>query len=105
MGREKYPHHHWSQSNVLESGPLLWLLSPRSPSFDVIISNPDFECGMAFLYVALLVLSKSTNPNARAIFLLPTDYFEGSDARARVYRIHKLVFFCNFKLILGIGCS
>lgn len=65
-------------------------------SYDVVVSNPDFEVAMPFLYLGLQFLNFS--PNARLIFLLPSDYFEGSAARTRVYKILGLRVECEYKL-------
>ena len=66
-------------------------------SYDVVVSNPDFEVAMQFLYLGLQLLNFH-NPQARLIFLLPSDFFEGSAARTRVYKILNLHVEMEYKL-------
>ena len=65
-------------------------------NYDVVVSNPDFEVAMPFLYLGLQFLN--FKPNARLIFLLPSDFFEGSAARTRVYKILGMHVECEYKL-------
>ena len=58
--------------------------------FDVVVSNPDFEYGFAAIFVGLLMIRG--NPDAKLLFLLPMDFFNGTAARRRLYRI------CNFHI-------
>ena len=67
--------------------------------FDKIICNPDFEFGLAALYIAARLLS--TNENARAIFILPSDYFDSSKARARLYRLLHLRLEKEYRVVSG----
>ena len=92
-----------------------------SEPFDVIISNPPFEHAYAFLYVALMMVSRQRSwlfdkgvelpsgaPTAdaavmparqpRLLFILPSDFFEGGIARRRLYRILGLRVVREFKL-------
>eukprot|EP01083_Nonionella_stella_P171983 588832_1 len=62
----------------------------RCKPFDIVVSNPDFEFGFAAIYVGLLMIRG--NPNAKLIFLLPMDFFNGTKIRQRLYRI------CNFHI-------
>jgi hypothetical protein len=61
----------------------------RRERFDTIFSNPAFEFAIPALYVASLML-RAGNPAARLVFLLPTDFFEGSLKRRRLYRLLNL---------------
>jgi hypothetical protein len=68
--------------------------------FDLVISNPDFEVGLQFIYLGLCLiknmclsdrhesqtLSKQKS-SGRLIFLLPSDYFEASNLRSRIFKL------------------
>lgn len=58
--------------------------------FDIVISNPDFEYGFAAIYVGLLMIRG--NPKSKLIYLLPMDFFNGTEIRRRLYKI------CNFHI-------
>jgi hypothetical protein len=78
---------------------------------DVVVLNPDFCDGMQALTIALLVgrmrsviwSERQSNVQAlrddgRIVALLPSDYFEGVDRRAAVYRMLDICVEHEFKL-------
>lgn len=96
-GKEAAPHVEWHQADCLSPAFLRWMLVQGvAHSFDVVVSNPAFELGLCFLYVALQLLSFSEQ--AHIIFLLPSDFFEGSAARTRVYKLLQLRVVTEYKL-------
>jgi len=54
-------------------------------AYDLVVSNPDFEVGLSFIYLGLQLLSFKSH--ARMLFLLPSDFFVGSILRNRVYKL------------------
>ena len=62
--------------------------------YDFIISNPDFEVAMQTIYLALYVLK----PGGYLIILLPSDFFEASPARTRVYKVLNCTIIKEYKL-------
>jgi hypothetical protein len=80
VGRARVPEMNWHRGDAL--GPAV--VARIRGSMDLVVCNPDFEVAAAFLYVAMLALDRA-NPHARAVFLLPSDFFETAAIRARVY--------------------
>lgn len=49
---------------------------------DVVVSNPDFDVGLQTLFLGLCALK----PNGLFFAILPSDFMEGSESRAKVIR-------------------
>ena len=111
-GREGVPDANWLHASVLSPGFLAAVLEgEHAAPFDVVISNPPFEHAFAFLYVALMMVSSprrrytagspleaAAEPGKRLLFVLPSDFFEGSVSRRRLYRLMGLRVLREFKL-------
>lgn len=89
-GKRNLPHMTWLNDDALQPS----FYTSRIEQFDLIIGNPDFEVGMQFLYLALSMI----RPNGRVIFLLPTNYFEGSKVRQSIFRLMDFHIETEYKL-------
>lgn len=105
-GRARLPQHEWWQRDVLAPVFVRWALEEAEP-FDVVLCNADFEVALQFLYVALLLLpprrkrdddDDDSAGDARVLMLLPSDFFDGSAARARAYRLLDAHIECEYRL-------
>lgn len=74
----------WCHSDIFDSQFIVNEIFSQKP-FDRVYCNPDFEFAYAAIYVGLLMIRN--NPNGRLVFLLPSDFFESSKTRRRLYRI------------------
>eukprot|EP00924_Labyrinthula_sp_SR-Ha-C_P009891 snap_masked-scaffold_21-processed-gene-2.12-mRNA-1 protein AED:1.00 eAED:1.00 QI:0/-1/0/0/-1/1/1/0/682 len=69
------------------SDALSWdFLEGFKREFICCVSNPDFEVGMEFIVLGLYLIEQH-NPDARCYFLLPSDFFEASALRTRIFKI------------------
>eukprot|EP01134_Creolimax_fragrantissima_P001341 CFRG1341T1 len=84
-GKERLPQHTWHRGNVLSPAFVSKHVCQQSKKFDLVVANPDFEVALQFLYLALLMLNNSAS--ARAMFILPSDYFEASASRSRIFKL------------------
>ena len=82
-----------------------WLLARdadgnRVNEFDVVVSNPDFDVGMQTLVLGLLALAppRADHPAPALFLLLPSDFFEGSEERMRLYRMLNVTIIAEYKL-------
>lgn len=82
IGRDKVPNLDWMNEDVLSMS----FLSQFSNQFDVVVSNPDFETALPFIVVAFFLLNRK-NEDARLFFILPSDFFEASALRSRIYKL------------------
>ena len=72
----------WKNEDYLSRQFLTRMLS-RKFKFKVIVANPDYEVAFHTIFVGLNLLDQ--NDDARLLFLLPSNYFEASVIRARLY--------------------
>jgi hypothetical protein len=63
-----------------------FLLHLHDCKYDLVVSNPDFEIAMQTIFIGSQGLNL-LNSDARLIMLLPTDFFEGSKVRSRLYNL------------------
>lgn len=89
-GQTALPAMRWYNADALDPS----FYGEHLGKYDLVISNPDFEVGMQFLQLALLLVRNASlhgndDPAAsgRLIFLLPTDFFEGSKSRMRLFKL------------------
>jgi hypothetical protein len=94
-GRTLKPEMEWLNTDALSPD----FFRDRFGKFDLVISNPDFEVGLQFLFLGLCMIrntclsdrSQSMSPDdtksGRLIFLLPSDFFEASNLRARIFKL------------------
>jgi hypothetical protein len=95
LGKQCAPDMAWLCEDVTSAA----FYRSRVGQFDVVISNPDFEVGLQFIYIALQLIRNPwiesrgdrslsvKSRTGRLIFLLPSDYFEGSALRSRFFRL------------------
>lgn len=88
----------WRHADFLEAS---LALGRYLDGVDLVIGNPPFSLGMEFLKASARCLSKK-NPNARTLFLLPTEYFQ-SQARARLLRESGLVITKQWQIAGRVG--
>lgn len=88
----------WRHADFLEAS---LELARRLDGVDLVIGNPPFSLGMEFLEASARCLSKQ-NPNARILFLLPTEYFQ-SQARARSLKKSGLVITKQWQIAGRVG--
>ena len=81
-GRRRAPLATWINEDIFGNSFLDYAIEHRG-SFDIVVSNPDFEIALQSIFVGLFLLK----PNSKLFFLLPSDFFEASPARTRVYKI------------------
>ena len=72
----------WMHANICAE-PFLKFAVARKHSFDFVVSNPDFEIGLQTIFIGMYLLK----PQCKMAVLLPSDYFESSLARTRVYKL------------------
>ena len=82
-GKDRAPHAVWVNEDVFSSSFYKRFVKGSFHSYDFIVSNPDFEVALRTIYIASLLLKKG----GKMFFLLPSDFFEASPARTRVYKI------------------
>lgn len=95
-GKEKVSHVKWLHHDALDPE----FYSSRFGMYDLVVSNPPFELALQFIFVALAIIRNyrwSSRPDSniepgtkragRLLFLLPSDYFEASNLRARVFKL------------------
>lgn len=87
-GMKNRPELRWLNADALNPS----FYRERLGAFDLVISNPDFEVGMQFLYLGLCLirnacLAGGEEREHRLIYLLPSNYFEGSKFRQRLFRL------------------
>lgn len=56
-GKAKAPLAYWKTADALASGFVSGLMN--GPAYDVVVSNPPFERGFAFLYLGLMMVAGS----------------------------------------------
>ena len=67
--------------------------------YDLVIANPPFDLALQFLLVAFTLLRlRSDGSKGRAIFLLPSDFFEASVKRSRIYNLMDWSVVTEYKL-------
>jgi len=107
-GKAQLPHHAWVNADVCDPA----FYSSRLGQFDVVVSNPDFEVALQFIYVAMHLVRNpylTQPPKApvapeqeatagRMIFLLPSDFFEASVVRSRVFKLLNFHIEVEYKL-------
>jgi hypothetical protein len=81
-GKSRVPHATWMNADAFGDSFLKYVIDNKR-SFDFVISNPDFEVAFQTLFIAMYLLKEGS----KMIFLLPSDFFEASPARMRVYKI------------------
>lgn len=74
----------WIHSDIFASDFIINEIFKTKP-FDRVYCNPDFEFAFAAIYVGLMMIRNQQH--GRLVFLLPSDFFESSQARRRIYRI------------------
>tara|TARA_B110000091_G_C13794403_1_gene467197 strand:- start:102 stop:1976 length:1875 start_codon:yes stop_codon:yes gene_type:complete len=87
VAKTKAPHAVFRNSvDVLTKTSLMGMVGRNECfAYDLVVSNPDFEVGLSFIYLGLQLMSFKTD--ARMLFLLPSDFFVGSTLRNRVYKL------------------
>jgi hypothetical protein len=95
----------WCTADYTALPFLQWLLAKdadgrRLHTFDVVLSNPDFNVGMQTIYIALLALAPASddNPMPLLFLILPTDFFEASEQRMRIFRMLGVRIVSEYKL-------
>jgi hypothetical protein len=95
----------WCVADYTQLAFLQWLLAKnadgtRVRTFDVVVTNPDFDVGMQTIYVALLALAQpdELNPMPLVFCILPTDFFEASEQRMRIFRMLDVRIVIEYKL-------
>jgi len=74
----------WVNMDIFDINFIIQYIFETQP-YDRVFCNPDFEFAFPAIYVGLLMIRN--NPDGRLCFLLPSDFFESSPARARLYRV------------------
>jgi hypothetical protein len=95
----------WCVADYTQLAFLQWLLAKnadgtRVRTFDMVVTNPDFDVGMQTIYVALLALAQpdELNPMPLVFCILPTDFFEASEQRMRIFRMLDVRIVIEYKL-------
>lgn len=95
----------WCVADYTQLAFLQWLLAKKADgtrvrTFDVMVTNPDFDVGMQTIYVALLALAQPDehNPMPLVFCILPTDFFEASEQRMRIFRMLDVRIVIEYKL-------
>lgn len=81
QGRKKVPYLTWLNEDVLSPE----FCKAHIEKYDIVVCNPDFEVAMPFIIVALFLLRPLSS--SRLFFILPSDFFEASALRARIYKV------------------
>jgi hypothetical protein len=118
LGKAHHPDLTWLNDDVLSPKLIKELMDGEfQDPFDLVISNPPFEHAFAFLYIALMMITRRrtalidkewrgsvamhhplSEHKGRLLFILPSDFFEGAVPRRRLYRILGLRINREFKL-------
>lgn len=95
----------WCHADYTALPFLQWLMSKdaagrRLRTFDMVVTNPDFDVGMQTIYIALLALAPPSeqNPMPVVLVVLPTDFFEASEQRMRIFRMLDVRIVAEYKL-------
>ena len=96
----------WISADYTQLPFVRWLLQrnergERIHTFDAVVSNPDFDVGMQTLLLGLLALApqRADRSDVPLMFaLLPSDFFEGSEERMRLYRMLNLSIVAEYKV-------
>ena len=81
-GRTKVPFAKWMAEDIFSRAFVDYVIKAQR-TFDFVVSNPDFEVAFQTIVIGLFLLKT----NSKFMVLLPSDYFEASSARMRVYKI------------------
>ena len=74
--------------DLLSKAMLERLLFKSEKRHDLVIANPPFDLALQFLLVAFALFRiRSDGTKGRVIFLLPSDFFEASAKRSRIYNL------------------
>lgn len=95
-GRAAMPQHCWICADALDPS----FYSTRLATYDLVISNPDFEVALQFLHLGLQLLARGGDGDShrRMVFLLPSDFFEASAIRARLFKLLDFRVECEYRL-------
>eukprot|EP00943_MAST-04B_sp_MAST-4B-sp1_P003739 g3739.t1 len=93
-GKLRAPKSTWINADIFSSAFYDNVVKKSMNTYDYVISNPDFEVALQTIFISLLLLKKE----CKMYFLLPSDFFEASPPRTRVYKILNCTIEKEYKL-------
>jgi hypothetical protein len=93
-GKGRAPKSTWINADIFSSAFYDNVIKNSINTYDYVISNPDFEVALQTIFISLLLLKEG----CKMYFLLPSDFFEASPPRTRVYKILNCAIEKEYKL-------
>ena len=93
-GKTRAPKSTWVNQDIFSSSFYDQFLKNSMNTFDYVVSNPDFEVALQTIFISLFLLKRG----CKMYFLLPSDFFEASPPRTRVYKILNCTIEKEYKL-------
>jgi len=93
-GKTRAPKSTWVNQDIFSSSFYDQFLKKSMNTFDYVVSNPDFEVALQTIFISLFLLKRG----CKMYFLLPSDFFEASPPRTRVYKILNCTIEKEYKL-------